>query len=81
MSRPVTDNSFISFYPAPDGRRVSYGAHIGKPLASDSRWIIPGTCRDDPEFEPGYAMARYARAHRTHYWLGQYPARAPAGPR
>jgi hypothetical protein len=69
----MADQSFFSFYPAPDGRRVSYGAHIGMPLASDSRWIIPGTCADDPEYERSYAMLAYARSHRTHYWLAIYP--------
>ena len=40
---------------------------------SPMMWIVPGTYRDDPAFEQAGAMASYARAHRTHYWLGQYP--------
>jgi hypothetical protein len=69
----IEDRSFFSFYPSTDGRRVSYGAEVGKPLCSDSRWIVPATCPDDPSYEASYAMLAYARAHRIHYWLGQYP--------
>lgn len=74
-------------YQAHNGyQAISDGRIGGNPLVfveaknpgNPTFWYVPGTHHEDPLFNQASAMADYARSHRTHYWLGQYPA-APVG--
>jgi hypothetical protein len=63
---------------------ISDGRIGGNPLVfveaknpcNPTLWYVPGTHHEDPLFNLAPTMAAYARAHRTNYWMGQYPQRA-----